>query len=131
MQVVRTIVWVLLLVALVLFSAANWEPTVTVRIWQDLVVDTKIPAIVVVSFAIGFVPMWLVNRAARWQFRRRIQSLENAARAAAAAPVTAAPVTADPVAAASPPDAPASEHTGGSSPEPQDVPAQQPDPEAR
>ena len=54
MQIIRTIIWVLLLVALVVFSFANWDPTVTVKIWQGLVVDTKIPAIVIVSFAIGF-----------------------------------------------------------------------------
>lgn len=82
MQIVRTIVWVVLLVALLLFSIANWEPTVTVRIWEGLVVDTKIPAIVVVSFLIGFVPMWLFHRASVWQTRRRIHSLENAARTA-------------------------------------------------
>ena len=41
MQIVRTIIWVLLLVALFVFSIANWEP-VTVRIWEGLVVDTKI-----------------------------------------------------------------------------------------
>ena len=76
MQIVRTIVWVLLLVALLVFSIANWEPTVTVRIWEGLVVDTKIPAIVVVSFLIGFVPMWLFHRASDWRSRRRIHSLE-------------------------------------------------------
>ena len=76
MQIVRTIVWVLLLVALLIFSIANWAPVVTVRIWEGLVVDTKIPAIVVVSFLIGFVPMWLYHRAHRWQSRRKVHSLE-------------------------------------------------------
>ena len=87
MQIVRTIIWVLLLVALLLFSIANWDPTVTVRIWENLVVDTKIPAIVVVSFLIGFVPMWLYHRASKWQMRRKIASLEAAARTSAATPV--------------------------------------------
>jgi uncharacterized membrane protein len=89
MQIVRTIVLVLLLVALLIFSVANWNPVVTVRIWENLVVDTKIPAIVVVSFLIGFVPMWLRYRASRWQAQRRISALESAARAAA---VPVAPV---------------------------------------
>ncbi|RPF70628.1 LapA family protein [Aurantiacibacter spongiae] len=87
MSIVRTIVWVLLLVALLLFSFANWDPTVTVRIWEGIVVDTKIPAIVIVSFLIGFVPMWLYHRAAMWRMRRKVASLENAARTAAATPV--------------------------------------------
>ena len=76
MQIVRTVIWVLLLVALLIFSIANWDPTVTVRIWEGLVVDTKIPAIVVISFLIGFVPMWLYHRAKVWRLRRRIHSLE-------------------------------------------------------
>ena len=87
MQIIRTIIWVLLLVALLLFSIANWDPTITVRIWDGIVVDTKLPAIVIVSFVIGFVPMWLYYRAAKWQWRRKVTSLENAVRTAAATPV--------------------------------------------
>jgi len=106
MQIVRTIIWVLLLVALLLFSITNWDPTVTVRIWQGIVVDTKIPAIVIVSFLIGFVPMWLFYRAARWQSRRKIQSLENAARTAAATPIQAEPAPAPAPAQAPVPSSP-------------------------
>ncbi len=91
MQIIRTAIWVLLLVALLLFSIANWDPTVTVRIWDAIVVDTKIPAIVIVSFLIGFVPMWLYHRGSKWRMSRRIASLENAARLAAPTPVAASP----------------------------------------
>lgn len=102
MQIVRTIVWVVLLTALLVFSFANWDPTITVKIWRNLVVETKIPAIVIVSFLVGFVPMWLLYRANRWQLQRRIGSLEGTARQAATIPVAApAPVAereADPVA---------------------------------
>lgn len=80
MQIVRTIVWVLLLAALLLFSAFNWIP-VEVKIWESLVVETKIPALVVIAFLIGLVPMWLLHRATKWQLNRRIASLESAARA--------------------------------------------------
>ena len=89
MQIVRTAIWVLLLVALLLFSIANWDPTVTVTIWDGIVVDTKIPAIVIVSFLIGFVPMWLYHRGSKWKANRKIASLENAARSAQATPVAA------------------------------------------
>ena len=87
MQIIRTMVWVLLLAGLLLFSVVNWDPTVIVRIWQGLVVDTKIPAIVIVSFAIGFFPMWLYYRASKWQSARKIASLESAMRTAAVTPV--------------------------------------------
>ena len=82
MKIVRTVVWVLLLVALLIFAVNNWDP-VEVKIWEGLVLETKIPALVVVAFLIGLVPMWLVHRAARWNAERRIASLESAARAAA------------------------------------------------
>jgi len=89
MKIVRTIVWVLLLVALLIFSLYNWNP-VEVKIWEGLVLETKIPALVVIAFLFGLVPMWLLHRATRWNYDRRIASLENAARSAAMAP--AAPV---------------------------------------
>ena len=90
MQILRTFAWALLLAGLVAFSVANWTE-VTVRIWPGILVDTKLPAIVVISFLIGFVPMWLYLRASKWQARRRIQSLESAARLAQATPVQAEP----------------------------------------
>jgi len=97
MKIVRTIVWVLLLVALMIFSVNNWNP-VEVKIWEGLVLETKIPALVVISFLVGLVPMWLLHRAARWNNERRIASLESAARASAmVAPVAPRPVVADPL----------------------------------
>ena len=93
MKIVRTVVWVLLLVALVVFSVNNWNP-IEVKIWEGLVLETKIPALVVIAFLIGLVPMWLLHRATRWNNERRIASLENAARATAmVAPVPAAAPT--------------------------------------
>ncbi|GAA0276899.1 hypothetical protein GCM10009127_17070 [Alteraurantiacibacter aestuarii] len=86
MQIVRTVIWVLLLVALMVFSYANWQP-ISVRIWDNLLIDTVLPAIVVVSFVIGFLPMWLYHRAGKWQLKRRIAALESAARTAAATPI--------------------------------------------
>jgi len=88
MQIVRTIVWVLLLVALLLFSINNWNP-VEVKIWEGLVLETKIPALVVIAFLLGLVPMWLMHRVSQWYYKRRLGSLENAARAAAITPVPA------------------------------------------
>lgn len=91
MQVVRTVIWVLLLVALAIFTYANWIP-VSVRIWDNLLIDTMLPAIVVLSFVIGFVPLWLYHRAAKWQLHRRIAALEAAARTAAVTPVQVTPI---------------------------------------
>jgi len=82
MQIVRMIVWVLLLAVLLVFSINNWNP-IELKIWEGLVLETKVPALVVVALLLGFVPMWLIHRTTKWQMQRRIGSLEAAARAAA------------------------------------------------
>jgi uncharacterized integral membrane protein len=84
MHIVRVIVWVLLLAVLLIFSINNWNP-VEVKIWEGLVLETKVPALVIVAFLLGLIPMWLLHRATKWQLHRRITSLEVAARAAAVA----------------------------------------------
>lgn len=95
MHIVRTIVWILLLVALGIFSWANWDPRITVYIWQGIVVDTRLPAIVILAFLLGFVPIWLLHRTSKWQSRRRIATLEAALKNATAAQTPA--VSAEPV----------------------------------
>lgn len=92
MQIVRTIAWVLLLVLLLGFSFFNWKP-VEVMIWDNLVLETKVPALVVVSFLLGMVPMWLIHRGTKWRLQRRINGLETAARANAMSPPVAATTT--------------------------------------
>jgi putative membrane protein len=82
MKYVRMIVWALLLVLLVAFSITNWQP-VEVKIWDNLILETKIPALVVVSFLLGLVPMWLIHRGVRWRLQRRISGLESVHRSAA------------------------------------------------
>lgn len=71
----RTIFWVLVISALAAFSAANWVP-VEVRIWEGLLLETRLPALVISAFLLGLVPMWFVYRANRWRLTRRISSLE-------------------------------------------------------
>lgn len=80
MQIIRTIVWVLVLIALLLFSLNNWQD-VSVKIWEGLILDTKLPVLVVVSFLLGLLPMWLLHKGAKWRFNRRINALENTVRA--------------------------------------------------
>ena len=107
MHVVRTIVWVLLVVVLVLFSIANWTP-VTLHVWSGLLIDTMLPALVILAFAAGFVPMWLLHRTAMWQAKRRIAALELAARPVVA---TAPPPTPAPAAPPPPPPPPPVDNT--------------------
>jgi uncharacterized integral membrane protein len=81
MQFIRTAIAVVAGIALLIFSVNNWT-SIQVRVWDTLIFDTKLPALVVVAFLLGLVPMWLVSKAGRWRLKRRIQTLENAVLAA-------------------------------------------------
>ena len=80
MQFLRTLFWVLVLAALLIFTSFNWKP-VEVQIWTNLVLETKVPALVIVAFLLGLVPTWLIHRGTKWRLERRIGHLEAAARA--------------------------------------------------
>jgi len=89
MQVLRTLVWIVVTAVLVAFVAMNWERA-PVNIWPlevgYLHFEWPVGIIALVFFALGLGPMWLLRRADRWRLNRRIVSLENSVRAAAAAP---------------------------------------------
>lgn len=88
MQIVRTILWVLLFAGLMFFSFFNWKE-VEVQIWTNLVLETKVPALVIVSFLLGMIPTWLLHRGTKWRLTRRIKALEEAARIPQVAPASA------------------------------------------
>ncbi|WP_198005797.1 DUF1049 domain-containing protein [Erythrobacter sp. SD-21] len=98
----RTILWVLLLVGILAFSFGNWDRQIDVRIWPGIVWDTRVPALVIVSFLLGLLPMWLYHRGVRWRQSRRISALEMATQKMAApkledsAPTRPEPVRKDP-----------------------------------
>lgn len=87
MQIIRTIVWVVVLLALLLFSINNWQD-IEVKIWEGLILQTKLPVLVVSSFLLGLLPMWLLHKGASWRWNRKLGALENTVRAA----TTVAPV---------------------------------------
>ncbi len=94
MGILRTIIWVLLTAVLVIFAMANWLP-VTVTIWPGQVLDTKLPVLILASFLIGSVPMWIALRTTRWSLKRRLDTSERQLadmRALANRPVEPAPV---------------------------------------
>lgn len=75
MQIVRTIIWVMILFGILTFSFFNWD-TVEVNLWENLVLETKVPVLVIVAFLLGLVPMWLYHRSVKWSLDRRVRSLE-------------------------------------------------------
>ncbi len=89
MQIIRTITWVLITIAMVAFIAINWTPA-PVNIWPletgYLHFNWPVGFIVLISFLLGMLPMWLLHKAGRWRLTRRINTLENTVRATSAAP---------------------------------------------
>lgn len=86
MQIIRTLFWAILGIALTAFVAINWE-TVPVRFWPlsdggYMRFDWPVGFIAIFFFLLGLLPMWLLHRGASWRFNRRISSLENSVKAA-------------------------------------------------
>lgn len=81
MSFLKTLFWVIFLVGFVVFAVNNWQP-VSVKLWGGLWLDTKLPALMGLSFLIGFVPLYILHRTQGFRFRRRIATLEGKARPA-------------------------------------------------
>lgn len=75
MQFLKTLLWVTLIVGLTVFAINNWVP-VSVSLWGGLRLDTKLPALVIAAFVIGFIPLYIFHRTIAWRMKRRIMSLE-------------------------------------------------------
>ena len=73
MQFLRTLFWVVLAVLAVIFAFNNWE-VVTIRLWSDIVVDSPLPILLLITFLIGFLPGLVLHRATRWTLRRRLDA---------------------------------------------------------
>lgn len=75
MNALKTIIWVFIAVALALFTARNWAP-VTIWLWGDVQVSTKLPALILIAFLLGWLPTMVMYWASRWNYRRRIATVE-------------------------------------------------------
>ena len=89
MQIIRTLTWILITIVLVAFVAMNWNKS-PVNFWPlesgYLHLEWPVGVIALVFFLLGLVPMWLLHRAAKWRWQRRIATLENSVRATTISP---------------------------------------------
>ncbi len=90
MRFLKTLIWVTAIVGLIVFAINNWVP-VSVSLWGGLRLDTKLPALVIAAFLIGFSPLYFVHRTMLWRMRRRILSLEGNQRSYAPPPPVQVP----------------------------------------
>ncbi|MET0361999.1 MAG: lipopolysaccharide assembly protein LapA domain-containing protein [Sphingobium sp.] len=88
--------WVILAVAIALFSKANWniQPSynghVPIKLWEDWLIDVRLPVLIIAAFLLGLLPMWIFSRISRWRIRRRLQTAEQALAASAPLPAPVA-----------------------------------------
>ena len=73
MQFLKTLFWVILVVALVLFAEANWN-MVTIDLWGNLQADVKLPVLVIGAFLLGFLPTFIIYRTRIWSLKRRLET---------------------------------------------------------
>jgi hypothetical protein len=85
MQFIKTAFWVIIAVAIALFSKANWEAAVpvmpgrvAVKLWGDIIIEPRLPVLIISAYLLGLLPMWIISRANRWRWRRRLDSVERA-----------------------------------------------------
>lgn len=105
MQIFRTVLWVLIMVAVVTFVAINWT-VVPINLVPGALsingsangstngtgaigVSGPLGVIVLLALLAGAVPTYLVSKAARWRLNRRIATLENTIKASTPTPMIA------------------------------------------
>ena len=77
MQFLRTVFWVVLAVLGVIFALNNWTQ-VTVNLWSGIVVDTRLPILLLATFLMGLLPVLILHRATRWSLRRKLDTANRA-----------------------------------------------------
>ncbi len=57
------------------FAVGNWLP-VTLHLWGGYDVSIRLPALLLLVFLLGALPLAILHSASRWRWRRRIARLE-------------------------------------------------------
>lgn len=81
MSFLKTLLWVIFLVGFVVFAVNNWHP-VSIRLWGGLWLDTKLPALLAVTFLVGYAPLYLWHKTQKFRLNRKILALETVSRPA-------------------------------------------------
>jgi uncharacterized membrane protein YciS (DUF1049 family) len=74
MQFLKALFWLIVGFVVALFMYANREEIVSIKLWANLVAEVKLPALIVITFLIGFLPTFIVYRARLWSLRRRLET---------------------------------------------------------
>lgn len=85
MQFLKTLFWVVAAAVGAVLAYANWHD-VEFLLWGEIIVDIKLPVLLLLVFLLGFAPPFLIYRTRLWRLRRRLASLERQSAPGAAAP---------------------------------------------
>jgi putative membrane protein len=77
MRFVTIAVYIVIGVLLAWFAAINWLP-VTLKLWGDYELTIRLPALLLLTFLLGALPLALLHSFSRWRWRRRVARLEQA-----------------------------------------------------
>jgi lipopolysaccharide assembly protein A len=94
MRFLKTLFWVLIIVAITIFSVQNWTP-ITVNLWGGLVMDTVLPVVIIAAFLLGLLPTLLLHQATRWNLNRKLDNVQRSLNQMAASGPSTAPASND------------------------------------
>lgn len=77
MQFLKTLFWMTVAVIVAIASYQNWR-SVSIDLWGGLLVDVKLPVLVLGAFFVGLIPGLILNRTTQWRLGRRLDSSERA-----------------------------------------------------
>lgn len=72
MSFLKTLFWIVVAVILALFCFNNWT-VVSINLWNGMILETKLPLLLGITFLIGLLPPLLLWQAARYRLRRKAQ----------------------------------------------------------
>ncbi len=94
MQFLKIMFWCLLAFVAALFTYGNWT-SIPIKLWGGMIAETNLPALLLFTFLIGFLPTFAYQHAVRWRLRQRLTTAERTIselRATAVPPATIDPV---------------------------------------
>lgn len=103
MRFLKVLFWLLLGALIAAFFIYNGAERVQLRLWGNLVLDSALPVLMIGTFLLGFLPMYLLHHATRWRLRQRLASAERALADLRAVHATAAEAAVAPPAPPAPP----------------------------
>jgi lipopolysaccharide assembly protein A len=74
MRFLKALFWLIVGMLLALLAYANLDEVVSIELWDHIIVDVKLPALLLITFLIGFLPPFLILRARIWTLKRRLDS---------------------------------------------------------